>query len=77
MLSKENHKNNLKEFRNTFIENISRLLKEKNLSLEELSKQSQISQIEIDKIISGNYQNWGALHQLSRFLECKIKIVFY
>lgn len=77
MLSKEKHKENLKEFRSQFIETINHILKEKNLSLEELAEQSQIPLTEIDKIISGNYQNWGTIHQLARFFDRKIKIVFY
>ncbi len=75
MLSKEQHKKNLKDFRKSFVENINQLLKERDLSLEELAEQSQIPQAELDKILSGNLQNWGAIFQLIRFLDRKINIL--
>ena len=77
MLSKENHKKNLKEFRKLFIEDINHLRKEKGLSLDELAEQSQIPLAEICKIGLSHQQNWGTIYQLARFFEKKIKISFY
>ncbi|MFV0627222.1 MAG: helix-turn-helix domain-containing protein [Alphaproteobacteria bacterium] len=75
MLSKEQHKNNLKDFRKSFIENIHQLRQERGLSLEELAEQSKVPQAELDKILSGNLQNWGAIFQLIRFLDRRINIL--
>ena len=75
MLSKAEHKNNLKDFRKSFIENINQLRQERGLSLEELAEHSKVPQAELDKIFSGNLQNWGAIFQLIRFLDRRINIL--
>ncbi|MFV0625731.1 MAG: helix-turn-helix domain-containing protein [Alphaproteobacteria bacterium] len=77
MLDKKEHKKNLREFRKSFTENFNALRKQKELSLDELSEQSNIPRTELEKIISGNYQNWGVIHQIARFFDCKIRIMFY
>ena len=77
MIEKQQHRKNLKEFRNFLIEDINRLRQERGLSLDELIEQSHIPHKELYKISSGVAQNWGALHQLSRFFDKKIRIVFY
>ena len=77
MLSKENHKKNLKEFRKLFIEDINRLRQERGLSLDDLAEQSQIPLAEICKIGSCNHKNWGTIFQLARFFDLKFRIMFY
>ncbi len=77
MLSKQQHKNNLKEFRNLLIEDFNHLTKGRSLSLKELAEQSQIPLKELNKINSGICQNWGTLHQVARFFDRKIRITFY
>ncbi|MFV0627102.1 MAG: hypothetical protein ACK5N8_07125 [Alphaproteobacteria bacterium] len=77
MLNKQEHKKNLKEFRTYLTEDITQLLTGEKLSLDELAEQSHIPSAELDKISMGNYQNWGTIHQLARFFDKKIRIIFY
>ena len=77
MLNKQQHKKNLKEFRKLFIDDLNRLRQERGLSLDELAEQSHIPKKEIEKLDSGICQNLGAIHQIARFFDHKIKITFY
>ena len=77
MLDKQHHKKNIKEFRKLFIEDINRLRKEKELSLDELAEQSHIPLAEICKVGFEHNMNWGTIYQLARFFDRKFRIMFY
>ena len=77
MLDKKQHKKNLKEFRKLFIEDINQPRKERGLSLDELAEQCHVPKKEVEKLDSGICQNLGAIHQLARFFDRKMRIMFY
>ncbi len=77
MIDGQEHRKNLKEFRRLFVEDINRLRQERGLSLDEISKQSNIPLSVICKVGFEHNMNWGTIYQLARFFDRKFRIMFY
>ncbi|MFV0626019.1 MAG: hypothetical protein ACK5N8_01540 [Alphaproteobacteria bacterium] len=77
MLSKKEHKNNIKNFRNNLKNEVEKLRVERGLSVEDIVEQSHIPLLELFRLEQKRDYNWGTIYQLARFFDKKIRITFY
>lgn len=76
MLTKEQQKQNLKEFRKQLAEDLIRMREEKGLTQEEVSRATRISLTYIQNAERGETQNWGHIYLFAKFYDKKIRIIF-
>ena len=77
MLNKEDSRKNLETCRRELAEQLTELRISKNLSIEDVEESTGVSATHLRRLENGERNDFGALHQLARFYEKKIRIMLY
>ena len=60
-----------------FARQVQRLREDKGLTIEELAVQAHIALPALRRMEMGYFEDWGALYNLTKFFDRKIRIEFY